>query len=230
MNTTRFAALLLALLPAGLARAQPPGTAPVPIPTPAPEAYTPPPAPQPPDESSVVTWQILGGSAAAFAASAAVIGMARMGDGVGGYFVWPLAFGVPVAAGLAVCQIGDLSVQYRTRCPRAVVMAYVGVFLGTLAGVAIPHLVTFGHSGDTALWVGGAIGFFVGQGLMGTFAGRKKIQSEPPAIPAPAIQAPASEDPPPSRRSLRDASGRRGWAAGTLVPGQVSVSLLSGTF
>jgi hypothetical protein len=224
MNTTRFAALLLGLLPAGLARAQPPVTAPVPVPTPAPEAYTPP-VSQPPDESSVVTWQILGGTAAAVAASAAVIGMARIGDGVGGYFVWPLAFGVPVASGLAVCKIGDLSVQYRTRCPRAVVMAYVGVFLGTLAGVAIPHMVTWGHSGETALWVGGAVGFFVGQGLMGTFAGRKKIQSEPPAI-----QAPASEDPPPRRRSLRDESGRRGWAAGALAPGQVSVSLLSGTF
>ena len=148
-----------------------------------------------------------------------------MGDGLGGFFVWPLAFGVPVASGLAICAIGGHSVQYRTRCPRAVVMAYVGVFLGTLAGVAIPHMVTLGHSGDAPLWVGGAIGFFVGQGLMGTFAGRKKIQSEPAAI-----QAPASEDPPPPRRSLRDESWRRGWAAGTLVPGQVSVSLLSGKF
>ena len=224
MNTTRLAALLLALLPAGLARAQPPGTALVPVPTPAPEAYTPP-ISLPPAESSVVTWQILGGSAAAVAASAAVIGMARIGDGAGGYFVWPLAFGVPVASGLAVCAIGGYSVQYRTRCPRAVVAAYAGAFLGTLAGAAVPHYLTGGHSGDTAFWVGGAIGFFVGQGLMGTFAGRKKIQSEPPAI-----QAPASEDPPPLRRSLRDEFGRRGWAAGARVPGQVGVSLFSGTF
>jgi hypothetical protein len=224
MNTTRFAALLLGLLPAGLAWAQPPETAPVPVPTPAPEAYTPP-VSQPPAESSVVTWQILGGSAAGFAASAAVIGMARIGDGLGGYFVWPLAFGVPIASGLAVCAIGGLSVQYRTGCPRAVVAAYAGAFLGTLVGAGIPHMVARGYSGDTALWVGGTIGFFVGQGLMGTFAGRKKIQSEPPAI-----QAPASEDPPPPRRSLRDESGRRSWAAGALVPGQVGFSLLSGTF
>jgi hypothetical protein len=224
MNTARVAALVLGLLPAGLARAQPPVIAPVPVPTPAPEAYTPP-VSQPPEESSVVTWQILGGSAAAVAASAAVIGMARIGDGYGGYFVWPLAFGVPVASGLAVCAIGGLSVRYRTGCPRAVVFAYVGAFLGTLAGVAIPHTVTWGHSGDAALWVGGATGFFVGQGLMGTFAGRRKIQSEPPAI-----QVPASEDPPPPRRSLRDESEGRGWAARALVPGQVGFSLLSGTF
>jgi hypothetical protein len=105
-------------------------------------------------------------------------------------------------------------------------MAYVGAFLGTLVGVGIPLQMTGGYSGDTPMWVGGAIGFFVGQGLMGTFAGRKKIQSEPP----PAIQAPVTEDPPPPRRSLRDDSGRRRWAAGALVPGQVSVSLFSGTF
>jgi hypothetical protein len=190
MRTTLFVALLLGLLPAGLARAQSPVTNPVPVPTPAPEAYTPP-VSQPPDESSVVTWQILGGSAAAVAASATVIGLARIGDGYGGYFVWPLAFGVPIAAGLAVCAIGDLSVRYRTGCPRAVVFAYVGAFLGTLAGVAIPHTATWGHSGDTALWVGGAIGFVAGQGLMGTFAGRKQIQR---------------------------------------MPGQVGVSLFSGTF
>jgi hypothetical protein len=173
-----------------------------------------------------VTWQILGGSAAGFAASAALIGMASIGDGAGLYFVWPLAFGVPAASGLAVCKIGGLSVRYRTRCPLAVVAAYGGAFLGTLAGVAIPHMVTWGHSGETALWVGGAIGFYAGQGLMSTFAARKQIHSDPPAI-----QAPASEDPPPPRRSLlRDESGRRRWAAGALVPGQVGVSLLTGTF
>jgi hypothetical protein len=145
MRTTLFVALLLGLLPAGLARAQSPVTAPAAVPTPAPEAPTPPPS-QPPAESSVVTWQVLGGSAAVVAASAAIIGMASIGDGHGAYFVWPLAFGVPAASGLAICAIGGLSVRYRTGCPRAVVAAYVGAFLGTLVGVGIPHLVTWGYS------------------------------------------------------------------------------------
>jgi hypothetical protein len=225
VSTTRLVVLLVGLLAPGLARAEPTGPAPVPVPTLEPEAHAPPDA-QPPAESSVVTWQIAGGSAVAVAASVAVIGMATIGDGAGGFFVWPLAFGVPAASGLTVCAIGDYSVQYRTSCSRAVVAAYTGALVGALAGVAVPHYLTWGRlSSDTAYWVGGAIGFVVGQGLLATFGGRQKIQTAPPAV-----QPPVSEDPPSQRRSLRDQPGQRGWAAGAVMPGQVGVSLLSGTF
>jgi hypothetical protein len=211
MLGTGIAPLLFGLTVAGQASAQPAGPAPAPAsaaaPAPEPEPQVPP-VDQPPAESTVVTWQILGGSGVALAASVAVIGMASAGDGTGGFFVWPLALAVPMASGWTACSIGDNSVAYRTSCARATVGAYAGAVLGALAGAAIPHFLTWGHSSsDAPLWIGGAIGFVAGQGVLGTFGGRRRIVQEP----RPRAATPARGAPIPMR-------------------GQVVISLISGTF